>query len=152
MMNFLEKPKNFLIYCGNPGLGKTHFCAALTLWAEKTFDSWRYWDESELYRRLRASMDEVKGDYLGTLKLLIDDQLIMLDDIGSTGINQWREEVLFDAIDERYTSMLPTIITSNFSVAEFKKLYHPRICSRLFAKENIIIEILDGVDLRGEGF
>jgi DNA replication protein DnaC len=96
-------------------------------------------------------MDETKGDYLEALKLLIDDEFIILDDVGSTGLNQWREEVLFDAVDERYNTMMPTLITSNFSVAEFKKLYHPRICSRLFATENTIIEILDGVDLRTQG-
>ncbi len=117
----------------------------------KTFDSWRYWDESELLKRVRSGMEDYKGDYLETLRLLIDDQLVMIDDVGSTGLNDWREEILFDAIDERYNTMLPTVITSNFSIAEFKKVYHPRICSRLFATENTIIEILDGVDLRGQG-
>jgi DNA replication protein DnaC len=148
---FLEAPKHFLLYCGNPGIGKTHFCASLTAWAMKNFTSWRYWDESQLLKRVRSSMEDFKGDYLQTLKLLIDDPLIIIDDIGSTGLNEWREEIFFDLLDERYNTMEPTVLTSNFSVAEFKKLYHPRICSRLFSAENTIVEILDGVDMRTLG-
>jgi len=112
------------------------------------FNSVRYWNESELLKRVRSSMEEVKGDYLETLKLLIDDEFVMLDDIGSTGLNEWRKEIIFDAIDERYNSMKPTVITSNFSVNEFKDFFHERVSSRLFAKDNYIIEILDGQDLR----
>lgn len=91
------------------------------------------------------------GDYLEALKWLIDDELVILDDVGSTGIREWREEVLFDLLDGRYNSMLPTVITSNFTQADFKKLYHPRIYDRIFASENIIIEIPDGESLRQQG-
>jgi len=93
-------------------------------------------------------MDMFKGDYLKHLKLLIDDPLIMLDDIGSQGINEWRAEVIFDTIDHRYNSMLPTVLTSNFTRREFEENYHPRLCSRIFDKDNIIIEISDGIDKR----
>ncbi len=115
------------------------------------FNSFRYWNESELLKRLRSSIEDFRGgDYLETLKHLIDDDLVILDDIGSTGLNDWRKEVIFDAIDERYNSMKPTIITSNFSKKEFLENFHERLGSRLFSKENIIIEILDGPDLRME--
>lgn len=96
-------------------------------------------------------MDYNRGDYLESLKWLIDDQLLILDDVGSTGVREWREEVLFDLIDSRYNSMLPTVITSNFTKADFKKLYHPRVCDRLFASENTIIEITDVQSLREQG-
>jgi len=93
-------------------------------------------------------MDDCKGDYLEALQYLIDDDFVMLDDIGSTGLNDWRKEIIFDAIDERYNTMKPTIVTSNFSIKEFKEFFHERVSSRLFSKENCIIEILDGYDLR----
>lgn len=146
----MNNPKNFLIYCGNPGVGKTFFCAALFEWALTTFKSFRYWNESELLKKVRSSMEEYKGDYLQALKLLIDDDLVIIDDLGSTGLNEWRKEIIFDAIDERYNSMLPTIITSNFSVQEFQKNFHERVCSRLFSSENIIIDMQNGIDRRKE--
>lgn len=146
----MNKPKNFLVYCGSPGIGKTYFCSALINWAYDKFNSMRYWNESELLKRIRSSMDDFKGDYLETLKHLIDDDFVIIDDIGSTGLNEWRKEVIFDAIDERYNSMKPTVITSNFSRKEFETLYHKRLSSRLFSTENFIIEINDGLDLRSE--
>lgn len=150
LAKFLDKPKNFLLYCGSPGIGKTYFCAALTEWAMRTFDTFRYWNEAALLKRLRANMDEYKGDYLESLSQLTDDQLIILDDVGSTGLREWREEVLFAFLDERYNSMMPTVITSNFTVQEFRQNFHPRICDRLFATENIIIEIKEP-SLRTQG-
>lgn len=144
----MKKPKHFLVICGSPGLGKTYICAAFVEWAYSRFKSFRYWNESELLKRVRSSMDEFKGDYLESLKLLIDDEFVMLDDIGSTGLTDWRREVIFDSIDERYNSMLPTVLTTNFSEREIKENFHARVHSRLFSKENIIIEINDGRDKR----
>lgn len=114
----------------------------------KEISSYRYWNESELLKRVRSSMDEFKGDYLDALKYLIDDEIVMVDDVGSTGLNEWRKEVIFDMIDERYNSMLPTIITTNFSSREIKENFHQRVYSRLFGIENIVIEIHDGNDER----
>lgn len=146
----MEKKKNMLIYCGNPGIGKTHLCASLVDFAMNNFNSFRYWKEADLLKKVRASMEEFKGDYLDTLKHLIDDDFVMIDDIGSSGVNDWRSEILFCAVDERYNSMKPTLITSNFSRRDFESKYHGRLASRLFDKDNTIIEILDGLDLRAE--
>ncbi len=142
------KKQNFLIYCGNPGIGKTHFCASLIEFAITNFRTWRYWREADLLKKVRAAMEEYKGDYLDALQYFIDDDLLFLDDVGSTGMTDWREEVLFYVIDSRYNSMKPTVITSNFSRKDFSDNYHPRIFSRLFDKDNFIVEILDGIDLR----
>ncbi len=143
----MRKKRNFLVFTGNPGIGKTHFCAALMEFCLSQFESFRYWKEQDLLERIRSSMSEFKGDYFQTLKLLIDDDLVILDDIGSSGVNDWREEILFKTIDERYNSLKPTIITSNFSRGEFKKLYHPRIYSRIYDHENFIINF-EGEDFR----
>lgn len=94
-------------------------------------------------------MDTIRGDYLDVLKYMIDDEFLIIDDIGSsTKHTEWREEVLFYILDSRYNSMKPTIFTSNFSQDEFKEKYHSRIHSRLFATENTLIEIPKGTDYR----
>ena len=136
---FLDKKKNFLVFCGNPGIGKTMLCACLVEWAMK-FRSFRYWKEIELLRRIRSSMEHSTGDYQETLEFLIDDSFIMLDDIGSTGLNDWRKEIIFSAIEYRYKTTLPTLITSNLSRKDFEEQFPARVADRLFAKENIIIE------------
>ena len=148
---FLDEKKNFLVYCGSPGIGKTYLCSALFEFAEIHFQHYRYWSENDLLKRVRDSFENIKGDYIDTLRFLLDDDFIMLDDIGSAGHTDWREEILFAAIDFRYNSGLPTVITSNLSREEFHKKYHNRIYSRIFSSKNIVIEINDGVDLRQEG-
>ncbi len=148
----MEKPTNFLVYCGNPGLGKTYLCSCLIEWVMKRYgNDWRYWKEYNLLEKLRSSMDNQKGDYLQILKYMIDCEFLMIDDVGGTGkLTDWREEILTAIVDSRYDSMKPTVITSNFCQNEFLEKYHARIHSRIFAKENTIIEIPNGVDFRLE--
>jgi len=96
-------------------------------------------------------MDSIRGDYLDVLRYMIDDDFLILDDVGSsTKHTDWREEVLFEILDYRYNNMKPTLITSNFTSEDFKKYYHFRVHSRLFANDNTIIEIPNGVDFRLE--
>lgn len=151
LSDFMENPKNFLVLCGSPGIGKTYFCAALMEWTIKKFDFYRYWNEKILFQKLRETFGE-KGDYISYLHYMLDSQLVIIDDIGSQKPSEWKEEVLFDAIDIRYNSMMPTIITSNLTKNEFEKLYHPRLASRLFAAENVIIEEKSGYDKRKAGY
>lgn len=137
---------------GEPGTGKTYFCAAMVDAMCDRVQHLRYFDERDLLRRIRQGLSESStGDYLGHLQDLLDNQLVILDDIGSSGHNEWREEVLMEAIDLRYRKMLPTIITSNLSRKEFFETYGKRITSRLFAKENTIIDLNGMPDLRQEG-
>lgn len=153
MNDFMKKPKNFLVYCGSAGIGKTYFASALAEWYIQKFNFVRYWKEDAMLNRCRKSINNYSyGDYNEELKYMLDDDFIILDDIGSTGRTDWREEILFSAIDFRYNSMKPTVITSNLLQEDFRKLYHPRIADRIFASENKIIQIRDGQSKRDLGY
>lgn len=82
------------------------------------------------------------------LERLFESDLIFLDDVGKLGHTDHKENMIFDAIDIRYNSEKPTVITSNLSKNEFRTIYEPRFCSRLFSNENIVIEVMDGIDYR----
>lgn len=148
---FIKNPKNFLVFLGNPGIGKTYFCAALIPWAMEKFENIRYWPEERLYQKLREKISEGQGDYLKELLYMIDDHFVMIDDLGISKPNEWREEVLFELVDTRYRLEMPTIFTSNLSKQEFETKYNTRIASRLFAAQNIIVQIHSGLDLRTQG-
>lgn len=139
----MKVKKHFLVWCGNKGCGKTYLGSALVEWSIKNFGSFRKHTESDLQKKVRASMNEEKGDYLDYLKFEIDDELLMIDDIGRDGWSTWREEILIETVDQRYNSMKPTIITSNLCRKDFEEKYHERIADRLFAKENFVIETMD---------
>lgn len=86
------------------------------------------------------------------MRHLVDDQLVILDDFGSSGHTSWRNEVLFDFIDYRYNSKNFTIITTNLTPDEISKDYSPRLASRLFASENTYISLFNSPDLRTLGY
>lgn len=138
--------KNILLYTGNPGCGKTYFCAAMINYCWPRFESCRCWTEKKLMEELRVGIEN-GHDYTRALSHMIDDEFLIYDDMGSTGFSEWRKEVIFELIDARYSSMKPTIITSNLSNAEIPSIYHERVWSRLSAAENTIIKV-NGTDYR----
>lgn len=140
--DWIKSGKNMLVYLGCPGSGKTYLCAALIKYCWPKFESCRYWTERSLIQRLHDAIGDNK-DYILALQNYIDDEFLIFDDLGSTGFTDWRKEVIFELIDQRYVSRKPTVITSNLTKDEIKKQLHPRIASRLFAKENTFIEIRD---------
>jgi len=159
--NYMKNQKNMLVYHGSPGIGKTKFCAALVDWMMSNFNTVRYHKEGKLLGTLRSMINEGHGDWEINLKLLIDDDIVILDDVGS-GINpekityrdlEHRRDVFYEFLDFRYNLMKPTIITSNFSKNDFHEVYSDRICSRLFAKENTIISVFgeEAIDKRTLG-
>lgn len=145
---FMNERKNFLVFLGNPGCGKTHICGALFEWALSNFPSFRYFKEKDLQEHLRKIMIEKGWDTHQELERLFESDVIFLDDIGKIGHTEHKENMLFDILDIRYNSKKPTIFTSNLRKKEFYEIYEPRLCSRLFASENIVIEAFDEVDFR----
>lgn len=144
----MKNPKNFLVYTGSAGCGKTYFCAALTEWSFTNFNHRRYHREKDLLRNLRAGISDGHGDYLIALEYFIDDDLVILDDVAS-GINpektsyrdlEFRREIFLGFLDYRYNIQKPTVITSNLTRQQFLDVYSERIVSRLFASENTVIE------------
>lgn len=151
LAKWLKEAKNFFVFLGNPGIGKTYTCAAIYYYMKPKVNSIRYYSERDLLQRIRSHIDSgTGGDYLNQLHYLVDDEFLILDDLGSSGVNEWRKEVLFEFIDYRYNLKKPTVITSNLSLKEIKESFGDRSYSRVAAKENLIIEA-GYYDLRQEG-
>lgn len=147
-LEWLKKGKNFLLFLGCPGCGKTYFCSAIIEWIYKKVRSFRYWEEREFLSRLRTGISSEKGDYAKLAQYLCDDDFMIYDDLGSCGINEWRRDVLLAVIDQRYESTLPTIFTSNLTEEEIRVQLGPRSHSRLFDVGNTIICMHDSQDQR----
>lgn len=148
VIDWITGDKNFLVYLGCPGIGKTYFCSSIIPWIHGKVKSYRYWKERDFFSRLRQEMNLLKGDWQDSMQYLLDNHLMMYDDLGSIGINEWRKEIIFSLIDMRYESKLPTIFTSNLSSHELTQTLGKRVASRLFARENLVIENHEGQDLR----
>jgi len=99
----------------------------------------------ELFIRLNEeAMDKGK---LTTLNKYSDEtyDCICFDDLGAEKLTDAKRENLYYIIDSRYRNMLPTIVTSNFTINEINDV-EPRIASRLSEMGDIIQ--LNGKDYR----
>lgn len=152
ILRWVKNPADFLVVIGPKGCGKTHLCSALLAILYFKFKSFRAYNERDLLRRIRLAISEQgSGDYLDYLHGFIDDEMLEVDDLCSSGHNEWRGEIVFELIDYRYRKKMPTVITMNLKEYEFSKEYGGRSASRLFAKNNLIIDLDGFSDLRKDG-
>lgn len=139
--NWLEKEKGMLTFSGNPGIGKTYLCAAIILEWVKDPRECRYFSVNNFLNRIRQDIG--KGwDYIATVHQLSESKWFILDDLGANiTATEWQQEVIFELIDRRYHSELPTLITTNLNKEDLKKQIGERALSRLMDKQNIYMQL-----------
>ncbi len=144
----MKEKRDFLVFTGTPGCGKTYFAAAVWNYNQdhKIYENCRGWKEHDLLGSIRTQMNNGR-DYLEDAKQFCDDQCVIIDDLGSTGVNAWRNEVYLTIVDYRYSSRRPTIITTNLNKDKLLLDVGDRIYSRIMASENTFID-MQGTDLR----
>jgi DNA replication protein DnaC len=149
IMEWKTRDRGVLTFSGNPGVGKTYLAAALTkAWLESG-QVVRYYTSRNFFSALRMCMKNDQ-DYHFEMKRLCESKYFILDDMGATQFSDWQKEVIFDFLDIRSSSLLPTLITTNLTMAELKDELGPRFISRVKDRENRLIT-LTWKDKRSEG-
>ncbi len=126
--SYPDDPHGFIVFTGEYGCGKTHLAAAIA---------------NEITRRGNTAVFVVVPDLLDHLRATFApgspvsyDQrfeetraapFLVLDDLGNENATPWAREKLFQIIDYRYITRLPTVITVHRE-AEID----PRIQTRVF--------------------
>jgi DNA replication protein DnaC len=124
-----------LFLIGPPGTGKSLLAAMilneLILTAQL---SCRYVKISrDFFSQLRATFSNDSGTYGKTDSVFNDiakQDILVIDDFGIQSDSEWEQRMLYDLVDARYESELPTIITSNIDLEAVQKLFKGRIYSR----------------------
>ena len=151
LQNWVTKDKDILFFSGNPGLGKSYFCAAYIHRLEEKKQHFRYFTEYDFFAFLREGIH--KGwDYEYQIKRLCETKYIILDDIGtarSEKLSDFQKEALHIFLDIRYNDRMPTLITSNIFLKDIPSVLSPKFASRLKSKDNTIVE-LNWIDKRHE--
>ena len=149
VVSFMKKKKNFLVFLGGTGNGKNSLGASLMEWILTSFNHYRIYNEDTLFSKVQSSYNSFeRGSTTDYIQYLLDDDFIMINDLGSNTIKDDRRDIMFRAIDYRWNTMKPTVITSNLTRQEIDECFGRRIYSRLFDTENIIIEWFDCPDYR----
>ena len=133
------------IFSGPVGTGKTHLAAAIIREGLKKSDTWnyRFVEVPALLSEIRAGFNTRSSD--SPLKMIEEADLLILDDLGAEKVTDWVREQLYLVINQRYSEMKPTVITTNDSLEELEANVSQRTVSR-------IMDMCDGVLLTGEDY
>ncbi len=144
---------------GKPGTGKTHMAVGLMkFWfnglmpiaVESHYRAWPLFVPApELMFQLKSTFDRKSGpSETDITQKYSGASLLVLDDLGAERESEWARQVLYLILNRRYNEALPTIITSNLSLAEIAEQIDDRLASRIM-EMGIAIELV-GKDRRVE--
>ncbi|MEU2894267.1 ATP-binding protein [Streptomyces albidoflavus] len=119
-----------LLMAGVVGAGKTHqaYGAVRMLVQSGLGVRWRATAAADLYAGLRPRPGV---DSERELAAVARCPLLIIDDLGAAKASEWVEEVTYRLINRRYNYELPTLITTNLTIKEFRAYLGDRVASRL---------------------
>lgn len=127
-LKFAEQPRGWLLFSGGYGCGKTHLAAAITNQRLDQGQAAIFVVVPDLLDHLRMTYgpdSEVRYDEL--FNEVRNTSLLVLDDLGVQNATPWVQEKLFQILNHRYNSRLPTVLTTNQRLEDLDQ----RLCSRL---------------------
>lgn len=123
---------------GETGLGKTHLSLAIAGTVIKKGFSVMYNSAQNIFNELqkeRFSRTNTDGTFEA---MVLECDLLVIDDLGAEFITQFTTSALYNIINTRMNSMLPTIISTNLSLSEIESTYSKRISSRIIGEYSVI--------------
>lgn len=125
---FSEEPKGWLVFMGTYGTGKTHLAAAIGHYRAAMGDEPVFTVVPDLLDHLRATFSPSSTvSYDSIFNQVRSANLLILDDLGTQTATPWAREKLFQILNSRYESRLPTVITTSATLDEID----PRLRSRM---------------------
>ncbi len=119
-----------LLLLGPAGTGKTHLAAAITRACMEVGQPVRFRRAAALYQAIRESYDQGFADE-GVLSEYARVKLLVLDDLGAGALTDFERRYTLEVLDRRLNAMLPTIVTTNWTLPQIREQMDERIASRL---------------------
>ena len=113
-MKFANDPRDWLIFAGATGRGKTRLAAAVANFCREAGRRVMFVVVPDLLDRLRSSYSPgTTRSFEDIFEEVRSFDLLVLDDLGAQSGTPWADEKLFQLINHRYNASLPTVITTN---------------------------------------
>jgi DNA replication protein DnaC len=125
---FAEHPAGWLVFSGPSGCGKTHLAAAI---ANRCIEDGR----PALFMVVPDLLDHLRAAYSPDSEIGYDDlfemvrsaPLLILDDVGVQTSTPWADEKLYQLINHRYQSQMPTVFTTGRDIRELDARLQTRL-------------------------
>lgn len=129
--NFSEQSGS-LLFQGEPGLGKTHLSLAIAKEVIEQGYGVVYMSVPILISKLESNrFGRHTEDSEDLNKALSTCDLLILDDLGTEFVTQYSTAEIFNIINTRMLTSLPTIISTNLTLTELQNTYNTRTVSRI---------------------
>ena len=145
---FAEEPEGWLVFEGPYGCGKTHLAVAIANQRlESAGEQVMFITAPDLLDLLRMTMGgESDASFDAYFERIRNIPLLALDDLGVENPSDWAREKLFQLLNHRHVSGLPTVITTNAPV----EALDPRVSSRIQQRSLVQRVRIDAPDYRGQ--
>jgi DNA replication protein DnaC len=126
--SFAESPRDWLVFTGTYGAGKTHLAAAIA--NHRVTQGY-----PALFVVVPDLLDHLRATFTPHSTVTFDQRfeevrrapLLILDDLGTESATPWAREKLYQVFDYRYNARLPTVITTATPIEEID----PRLATRM---------------------
>ncbi len=147
--DFAKNPEGWLVFMGETGCGKTHLAAAIVNFRYEIGKPALFVVVPDFLDHLRSAFSpESKVSYDQVFESVKTAPLLVLDDFGEQSTNPWVKEKLFQLINYRYNSRLPTVITTRLSLDEIMAEVDGSISSRLVDRKVSVTFAIIAPDFR----
>ncbi len=149
--DFAKNPEGWLVFMGETGCGKTHLASAIVNYRYEMGKPALFVVVPDFLDHLRSAFNpESKISYDQLFESVKTAPLLVLDDFGEQSTNPWVKEKLYQLINYRYNSRLPTVITTRLSLDEIMNDVDSSISSRLVDRNISVTFAIIAPDFRNE--
>jgi len=136
---------------GETGCGKTHLAAAIVNYRYEVGKPALFVVVPDFLDHLRSAFNpDSKVSYDELFESVKTAPLLVLDDFGEQSTNPWVREKLYQLINFRYNSRLPTVITTRYSLDDIMEKVDSSISSRLVDRKVSVTFGILAPDYRNE--
>lgn len=135
-----DLPDGNLMFTGQTGLGKTFLSSCIANELIERGVSVIYQSAGVVFSlldKIKFSKNTEEAD-IYTAKRLTDCDLLILDDLGTEFISDFSSSELFRILNTRLLTKKKTIISTNLSLADIKRIYSERTLSRIIGDYTIL--------------
>ncbi len=151
---YADNPRGWLVLTGSSGSGKTHLAAAVANHCIDRGLRVYFMIVPDLLDHLRATFapnSQVSYDEL--FELVRNAPLLVLDDLGVQSSTPWATEKLFQVLNHRFNSQLPTVITTNVPLEQLEENLQSRLTDPALStvldveRRSSVLNAMDSLDL-----